>query len=217
MLFPPRFTRRGALRVALITGVLPWAVSAAAQAPALEDTPDGLVRKVSTEILEAAKADKAVRSGDLKKINGLVNEKVMPHVNFPLMTRRTIGPQWNRATAAQQQRLQDEFRVLLVRTYSGALSLVQDQVIQVEPVSNVSDTDNVIVKSKIRGKGKPIPIDYRLEKSTGAWKFWDLNVEGLWLVTAYQGQFKPILSNEGIDGVIKHLTELNKAAANRNN
>jgi phospholipid transport system substrate-binding protein len=200
--------------LARVAGLMLWAGAAFAQAPAAV-TPDALVRQVSTEVLEAAKADKSIQAGDIQKISVLVEAKVMPHVNFPLMTAKTIGPQWNRATPEQKQRMQEEFRTLLVRTYAGALAQVKDQTVQVEPLRDTGDADNVLIKSKIRGKGQPIVLDYRLEKSTGAWKIWDVNVSGLWLVTTYQGQFKPIVNADGMDGVIKTLVALNKAAAER--
>jgi phospholipid transport system substrate-binding protein len=138
----------------------------------------------------------------------------MPYVNFPLMTSKTIGPQWRQATPEQKQKLQDEFRTLLVRTYAGALAQVKDQTVQVEPLrAGAAESGEVLVKSKIRGSGEPIPLDYRLENSTGSWKIWDVNVSGLWLVANFQGQFKPVISSGGIDGVIKALVDLNKASA----
>ncbi len=202
-------------------GFTSWVLSAAvllfanvAQAQE-QKTPDALVREVSSEVLEIIKADKSIQAGDLKKITALVDSKMMPHVNFALMTAKTVGPKWNQASAEQKQRLQDEFKILLLRTYSGAVSQVKDQTMLVKPLRDASDESNVLVKSEIRGKGVPIALDYRLEKSTGAWKIWDVNVAGLWLVTTYQSQFKPVLSANGVDGVIKLLAELNKAAASR--
>lgn len=189
------------------------AASAVAQA---QQAPDELVRQVSSEVLDAAKADKSIQAGDLKKISALVEAKVLPHVNFTRMTAKTIGPQWNKATPEQKQKVQDEFRTLLLRTYAGALSQVKDQSVEVRPVKDVSDDANVLVRSEIRGKGQPIQLDYRLEKAGDGWKIWDVNVSGLWLVTTYQGQFKPVVSQSGIDGVIKLLQDLNtKAAAAR--
>jgi phospholipid transport system substrate-binding protein len=179
-----------------------------------QQTPDALVKQISTEVLESAKADKSIQAGDMKKISALVETKVMPYVNFPLMTSKTIGPQWRQATPEQKQKLQDEFRTLLVRTYAGALAQVKDQTVQVEPLrAGAAESGEVLVKSKIRGSGEPIPLDYRLENSTGSWKIWDVNVSGLWLVANFQGQFKPVISSGGIDGVIKALVDLNKASA----
>lgn len=189
------------------------AVSGVAQA---QQGPDALVRQVSGEVLDAAKADKSIQAGDLKKISALVEAKVLPYVNFTRMTSKTIGPQWNKATPEQKQKVQDEFRTLLLRTYAGALSQVKDQTVDVKPVRDVSDESNVLVRSEIRGKGQPIQLDYRLEKAGDAWKIWDVNVGGLWLVTTYQGQFKPVLSQSGIDGVIKLLVDLNAKAAAAN-
>mgnify|MGYP006147451645 CR=1 FL=1 len=188
------------------------AVAGVAQA---QQTPDALVRQVSGEVLDAAKADKSIQSGDLSRISALVESKVLPHVNFVRMTSKTIGPQWNKATPEQKKKVQEEFRTLLLRTFAGALSQVQDQTVEVRPVRDVSDESNVLVRSEIRGKGQPIQLDYRLEKSGDGWKIWDVNVSGLWLVTTYQGQFKPVVSQSGIDGVIKMLEDLNKSAATR--
>jgi phospholipid transport system substrate-binding protein len=188
------------------------AVTGAVQA---QQSPDALVRQVSGEVLEAAKADKSIQSGDLARISALVESKVLPHVNFVRMTSKTIGPQWNKATPEQKKKVQEEFRTLLLRTYAGALSQVQDQTVEVRPVRDVSDESNVLVRSEIRGKGQPIQLDYRLEKAGDSWKIWDVNVSGLWLVTTYQGQFKPVVSQSGIDGVIKMLEDLNKSAATR--
>jgi len=187
---------------------------AAVGAAHAQQTPDALVKQISTEVLESAKADKSIQAGDMKKISALVETKVMPYVNFPLMTSKTIGPQWRQATPEQKQKLQDEFRTLLVRTYAGALAQVKDQTVQVEPLrAGAAESGEVLVKSKIRGSGEPIPLDYRLENSTGSWKIWDVNVSGLWLVANFQGQFKPVISSGGIDGVIKALVDLNKASA----
>ena len=186
------------------------AVSGVAQA---QQAPDALVRQVSGEVLDAAKADKSIQAGDFKKISALVESKVLPHVNFTRMTSKTIGPQWNKATPEQKQKVQEEFRTLLLRTYAGALSQVKDQTVEVKPVRDLSDESNVLVRSEIRGKGQPVQLDYRLEKAGDAWKIWDVNVGGLWLVTTYQGQFKPVLSQGGIDGVIKLLVDLNAKAA----
>jgi phospholipid transport system substrate-binding protein len=189
-------------------------MAAVGVAHAQQQAPDALVKQISTEVLESAKADKSVQSGDMKKISALVETKVMPYVNFPLMTSKTIGPQWRQATPEQKQKLQDEFRTLLVRTYAGALAQVKDQTVQVEPMrAGAAESGEVLVKSKIRGSGEPIPLDYRLENSTGSWKIWDVNVSGLWLVANFQGQFKPVISSGGIDGVIKALVDLNKASA----
>ena len=189
-------------------------MAAVGVAHAQQQAPDALVKQISTEVLESAKADKSVQSGDMKKISALVETKVMPYVNFPLMTSKTIGPQWRQATPEQKQKLQDEFRTLLVRTYAGALAQVKDQTVQVEPMrAGAAESGEVLVKSKIRGSGEPIPLDYRLENSTGSWKIWDVNVSGLWLVANFQGQFKPVISSSGIDGVIKALVDLNKASA----
>jgi len=178
-------------------------------------TPEELIKQVSTEVLDAVKADKSIKSGDVQKIIALVDAKVMPHVNFQRMTSSAVGRYWRQATPEQQKRLQDEFKVLLVRTYSGALSQVKDQTVQLKPTRPGSDPNEVVVKTEIRGQGDPVQLDYRLEKSTGEWKIYDVNVMGVWLVENYRNTFAQEIGANGIDGLIAKLAERNKAASAR--
>src|SRR6267142_3342859 len=178
-------------------------------------TPEELIKQVSTEVLDAVKADKSIKSGDVQKIIALVDAKVMPHVNFQRMTSSAVGRYWRQATPEQQKRLQDEFKVLLVRTYSGALSQVKDQTVQLKPTRPGSDPNEVVVKTEIRGQGDPVQLDYRLEKSTGDWKIYDVNVMGVWLVENYRNTFAQEIGANGIDGLIAKLAERNKAASAR--
>src|SRR5437868_2144017 len=116
-----------------------------------DTAPDQLIKQVSTEVLDALKADKSIKSGDVQKIIALVDAKVMPHVNFQRMTSSAVGRYWRQATPEQQKRLQDEFKILLVRTYSGALAQVKDQTVQLKPSRPASDPNEVVVKTEIRG------------------------------------------------------------------
>ncbi|MEO8151685.1 MAG: ABC transporter substrate-binding protein [Rhizobacter sp.] len=185
---------------------------AAASAAHAQQAPDALVKQVSTEVLESARADKSIQAGDVNKVMLLVEAKVMPHVNFQRMTSSAVGRYWRQATPDQQKRLQEEFKTLLVRTYSGALAQVKDQTVQLKPLrAGASDTE-VIVRTEIRGKGDPIQLDYRLEKIDNDWKIYDVNVLGVWLVENYRNTFAQEISAGGIDGLIAKLTERNKAA-----
>jgi len=149
----------------------------------------------------------------LQKIISLVDGKVMPHVNFQRMTSSAVGRFWRQATPEQQQRLQDEFKTLLVRTYAGALTQVKDQTIALRPLRASPSDVEVVVKTEIRGKGDPIQLDYRLEKSGAVWKIYDVNVLGIWLADQYRNSFSQEIGANGIDGLIKVLTERNQKAA----
>ncbi len=174
-----------------------------------------LVRQISTDVIDTAKADKAIQSGDFNRILALVETKVMPHVNFEVMTRSAVGPRWREATAEQRSKLQAEFKTLLVRVYSGALSQLRDQTVEITKTLPVQGSTQLVVQSEVRGKGEPIKLDYRLDKAAAdpAWKIIDVNVGGLWLVQNYRTQFAQALSQGGVDGLIANLVERNKAAA----
>ncbi len=177
-----------------------------------QEAPDALVRKIATDVIETAKNDKSVQSGDINKIISLVDSKVMPSVNFEVMTRSAVGPQWRSATPEQRTKLQAEFKTLLVRVYSGALTQIKDQTVEVTKTVPVPGGSQVVVQSEVRGKGEPIKLDYRLDKDGEAWKIIDVNVGGIWLVTSYRSQFAQEISAGGIDGLIAKLAERNKAA-----
>ena len=174
--------------------------------------PDALIKEVSSDVLEAVKADKSIKQGDVNKVIALVDAKVMPHVNFQRMTASAVGRYWRQATPEQQKRLQEEFKILLVRTYSGALAQVQDQTVELKPMRGGADDKEVIVKTEIKGRGDPVQLDYRLENVAGAWKVYDINVLGVWLVENYRNSFSQEIGASGIDGLINKLAERNKAA-----
>ena len=183
-------------------------------AAAVDDTPDAFIKRVSTDILDTIKADKSILSGDTNKIGVLVDQRVMPHLNFQRMTASAVGPGWRQATPEQQKRLQEEFKTLLVRTYSGALSQVSDQTIVVKPLRAAPDDKEVIVRTEVRGKGDPIQLDYRVEKASGdasGWRIYNLNVMGVWLVDNYRSQFAQEINAKGVDGLIASLAERNKS------
>jgi len=182
-----------------------------AQAEAI--APDALIKQISTEVIDSVKSDKAIQAGDVGRIVSLVDTKVMPNVNFQRMTASAVGRHWRTASPEQQKRLQDEFKILLVRTYAGALTQVKDQVIQLKPFRAAADETEVVVRTEIRGKGEPIQLDYRLEKAGDGWKIYDVNVLGVWLVEQYKNSFAQEIGAIGIDGLIGKLAEKNKSAA----
>ena len=191
---------------------LATALLAAAVVAQAETTPDALVRQVSTEVLDAAKADKAIQAGDVSRVVALVDSKVLPHVNFEVMTRSAVGPKWREATPEQRSKLQAEFKTLLVRVYAGALAQVKDQAVDIKSTQPVSGSTQVVVMSEIKGKSEPTKLDYRLDKFDAAWKIIDVNVGGLWLVQNYRSQFAQELTKGGVDGLIGALVERNRAA-----
>ncbi len=204
--------------VALSTGVVvlgataPFAAQAQNTASATV-TPDALIKQVSTDVLDAVRSDKSIKSGDIQKIMALVDTKVLPHVNFQRMTASAVGRYWRQATPEQQKRLQDEFKTLLVRTYSGALAQVNDQTVQVKPMRGGSDDAEVVVRTEVRGKGDTVQLDYRLEKAGSGWKIYDVNVMGVWLVENYRNSFAQEIGANGVDGLIAKMAERNKSAA----
>lgn len=175
--------------------------------------PDQLIRELSIETLDAVKGDKAIQGGDVNKIMQLVDSKVMPHVDFQRITATAVGRFWRQATPEQKQRLQEEFRTLLVRTYAGALTQVKDQTIAMKPMRASPEDKEVIVRTEIRGKGDPIQLDYRLEKLDSGWKIYDVNVLGIWLADQYKNSFAQEINAKGIDGLVKSLAERNARPA----
>jgi len=202
--------------ITLVTGlVLLAAGSASAQAPAAAPsasaTPETLVRDLSNDVLNAIKADKQLASGDVNRVQKLVDEKVLPYVDFQKMTQLAVGRGWRQATPDQRAALTREFRILLVRTYSGALSQVTDHQVKLRPFrAQPTDTDVVVGTNIVASKGDPIQLDYRLEKTDAGWKIYDVNILGVWLVENYKTQFASQLNSGGIDGLIKTLTDRNK-------
>ncbi len=204
-------SRRSLARFALAASAL-FAAGAQAQAP---QPPDVLIQRMSTDVLDAVKSDKAVQAGDIGRISALVDAKVMPNVNFERMTASAVGRYWRQATPAQQKRLQEEFKTLLIRTYSGALREVRDQTVQLKPTRGSLDAPEVVVRTEVRGSGDPIQLDYRLERSTGSWKIYDVNVLGVWLVENYRNSFAQEIGANGIDGLISRLAEKNRSAGGK--
>ncbi|GAA6120289.1 ABC transporter substrate-binding protein [Acidovorax sp. FG27] len=185
---------------------------------AADEAPDELVRRLSSDVLEKVRADKSLQRGDINRVVALVDQTILPHVNFRRMTAAAAGPAWRQATPQQQARLQDEFKTLLIRTYSGALNQVSDQTITVKPLRMSPEDKDVLVRTEIKGRGEPVQLDYRLEKTPGegaGWKVYNLNVMGVWLVDTYRSQFAQEINAKGIDGLIESLAARNKTNAGK--
>ena len=207
--------RRTLIHAAVAMAVATW-VAVPQAALAADEAPDALVKRLSVDVLETLRKDTSIKAGDVDRIMALVDKTIMPHVNFRRMTAASVGPGWRKATPEQQARLQDEFKTLLVRTYAGALSQVTDQSIVVKPLRAAAEDKDVLVRTEIRGRGDPIQLDYRLEKTPGegaGWKIYNLNVLGVWLVETYRSQFAQEINAKGVDGLIEALVARNKANA----
>ena len=205
-----------ALTVVTATASFAQAPQAAASAPANANmsTPDGLVKFVVEDVMSTIKSDKAIQSGDLRKVNALVDQKILPYSDFQKTTRLSMGRNWSKATPAQQALITQEFKTLLIRIYGGALAQVKDQKIQYKPFRASADDTDVIVRTVVVGKGEPIQIDYRLEKTANVWRVYDINILGAWLVESYRNQFNDQVSKGGIDGLIQFLQQRNNSLAN---
>lgn len=201
--------RRSWLAALLMTTAGAFSLPALAQ----EEAPDALVKRISADVLATIKSDAAIQAGDVNRIITLVDTKIMPNVNFTRMTSSVVGRYWRQATPEQQKQLQDEFKTLLVRTYSGALGEVKDQTLSFRPMRSKPEDTEVVVRSEVRGKGEPIQLDYRMEKTANGWKIYDLNVLGVWLVETYRTQFAQEIGSKGIDGLIASLVQRNKSSA----
>ncbi len=188
------------------------ALSASVAATAADVAPDAFVQKLSTDVIDAVKADKTIQGGDVSRIVTLVDAKVMPSVNFPRMTAAVVGRSWRSATPEQQAKLQAEFKTLLVRTYAGALTQVKEHAVEMRPLRATPGDTDIVVRTLVRGRGDAIQLDYRLEKAGESWKIYDVNVLGVWMVEQYRNSFAQEIGTSGIDGLITKLAEKNKSA-----
>lgn len=176
-----------------------------------QEAPDALVKRVSQEILDIAKSDQQIQAGDQQRIMEIVEAKILPHVNFQRMTAMAAGRFWREATPEQQAALTDEFKMLLIHTYSGAITQIRNQKLDFKPMRFAPDDTDVVVRTSVaRSRGEPIQLNYRLEKTPGSWKIYDVNILGVWLVETYKGSFSSEISKGGIDGLIRTLSERNK-------
>jgi phospholipid transport system substrate-binding protein len=196
----------------LLTGLL-MACCLALPAQAAESlSPDALAKSVTEDVLAVLKADKDIQAGNTKKVVDLVETKVLPHFNFTRMTRLAVGANWRQANPEQQKRLTNEFRTLLVQTYAATLTAYRDQKVEFRPLRMQPTDTDVMVRTQIiqSGGGKPVSVDYRMEKSEAGWKVYDVVVADLSLVQNYRGTFNSEVQKGGVDGLIKALAEKNK-------
>ena len=175
-----------------------------------EEAPDALIRKVTDDVLSIVRQDKDIRSGNTRKAIELVEAKVLPNFNFQRMTALAMGRDWSKASPEQKKRLSEEFKTLLVRTYSNALTGYKDQTIRYKPSKIQSGDTEVLVRTEIVQPGnKPIPLDYSLEKQSDGWKVYDVVVAGVSLVTNYRDTFNQEVRANGVDGLIDMLAKKN--------
>jgi phospholipid transport system substrate-binding protein len=192
--------------LALAAAQLVFVEAAAAQ----ELKPDELVKQVTEDVLAAVKSDKQLAAGDKQKALQLAEEKVLPHIDFQEATRLAVGKSWNQATPEQKKKLVDEFRRMLVRTYSSAISAYEGQTVKVQPLRMKPDDTDVTVRNQyIRAGGKPVQLDYQMRKTSQGWKIYDIVVEGVSLVLTYRSEFDAVVKEQGIDGLIKRLANKN--------
>jgi phospholipid transport system substrate-binding protein len=184
-----------------------------AQTPDQSTPPDVLIKMVVTEVMATVKADPDIQKGNIPKIVDLVEKKIVPFTDMRRTTEMAMGPNWKKATPEQQAQLTSEFKNLLIRTYSGALSQLRDQTVQFKALRAAPDDKEVVVKTVVLGRGDPVPLDYRLEKTANGWKVYDMNIMGVWLVEAYRNQFSNQISQNGIEGLVKFLQDRNKQLA----
>ena len=195
----------------LSTFVLTMCGAAAASAQA--EAPDALVKRVSTDVLDAVKADPSIQAGDVNRIVALVNDKILPNFDFERMTASAAGPGWRNATPEQKKGLEQQFEILLIRVYSGALSQARDRSIQLRPFRDAVTDPQVVVRTQVVGQGDPVELDFRLARADNTWKIFDMNVGGVWLVDNYRSTFSQEITNGGMDGLIAKLADKNKDAA----
>ncbi len=185
---------------------------------AADEAANALINRLSGEVLDSIKSNPSIRAGDVAKIVTLVDATVMPHMDFKRMTASAVGPAWRQASPEQQKRLQEEFKTLLVRTYAGAVAQVADLRVVVKPLRASPQDTEVVVRTSILGRGDPVQLDYRLEKTSGdgaGWKIYNLNVMGVWLVETYRSQFAQEVNTKGVDGLIAALVDRNKSNASK--
>ncbi len=173
--------------------------------------PDALVKGVTDDVIAIVRQDKAIQSGDTRKAVELVETRVLPYFDFAHMTRLAVGKDWKQASPEQKTVLTQEFKTLLVRTYSNALTQYRNQQIDFKPLKAKPEDTDVVVRTEVRQPGaKPVQIDYNLEKLADGWKVYDVLVAGVSLVTNYRDSFGQEVRTGGIDGLIKSLKDKNK-------
>lgn len=201
------------LKAAFLFPVLALGLLAAPAAQADTPAPVQVIQKLSESVMTAVNNDPAIKSGDPQKVMELVETTVLPFVDFQHMTASAVGRYWRQATPEQQKDLQQQFKLLLIHTYSGAVSQIRNQKIDYLPFRAAPDATNVVVRTRVMNNGEPIQLDYRLVKVGNDWKITDVNVMGIWLVDNYRGVFAQEIGQKGINGLIQTLETRNKQLA----
>lgn len=186
-----------------------------AQSAPDSNTPDGLIKIIVADVITSIKSDPEIQKGNIPRVVDLVEKKIVPHTDMRRTTQLAMGKNWSKASPEQQNQLIMEFKNLLIRTYSGALSQLRDQTVQYKPLRAAPSDSDVIVRTVVVGKADPIPLDYRLEKTNDGWKVYDINIMGAWLIEAYRNQFTNQISQNGVDGLIRFLQERNAMLAGK--
>ena len=186
-----------------------------AQSAPDSNTPDGLIKIIVADVITSIKSDPEIQKGNIPRVVDLVEKKIVPHTDMRRTTQLAMGKNWSKASPEQQNQLIMEFKNLLIRTYSGALSQLRDQTVQYKPLRAAPGDTDVIVRTVVVGKADPIPLDYRLEKTNDGWKVYDIHIMGAWLIEAYRNQFTNQISQNGVDGLIRFLQERNAMLAGK--
>ena len=199
----------------VVSGLSLFASLVHAQAAPDPNTPDGLIKIIVADVMASVKSDPEIQKGNIPRVVELVEKKIVPYTDMRRTTQLAMGRNWSKATPEQQNQLILEFKNLLIRTYSGALSQLRDQTVQYKAFRSAPTDTDVIVRTVVIGKADPIPLDYRLEKTNDGWKVYDINIMGAWLIEAYRNQFTNQISQNGVDGLIKFLQERNAMLAGK--
>ena len=204
------------LFLSILVSTIPFFVGQAyAQSAPDSNTPDGLIKIIVADVIASIKSDPEIQKGNIPRVVDLVEKKIVPHTDMRRTTQLAMGKNWSKASPEQQNQLIMEFKNLLIRTYSGALSQLRDQTVQYKPLRAAPGDTDVIVRTVVVGKADPIPLDYRLEKTNDGWKVYDINIMGAWLIEAYRNQFTNQISQNGVDGLIRFLQERNAMLAGK--
>lgn len=208
-----RYTRRTALLAA--AAATAWmALGTMPLAQAAEASPTDMIQTLADKVLHLIRSDNALHSGDIQRITQVVDQIIMPNIDFARMTASAVGPGWRQATPQQRQELQEQFKTLLIHTYAGALKQVNQQSVEVKPLRFALKPEDkeVTVNTVVKGSGEPVQVDYRMERAPGSeygWKVYDLNIVGVWLVANYRPQFAQQVNSGGIQSLIDALKKRN--------
>ena len=198
------------LAASLAFGTLAFAGPSLAQ-----EAPDVLVKRITQEVMQTARSDQDIKAGNRERIREIVDNVILPHVDFERTTAMTVGRHWRQATPQQQQQLVEEFRSLLMHTYAGAMSQIGDQKLEFLPLRADPDDTEVEVRFQVRqaSRSEPVRVGYRLYKTADGWKVYDVNVLGLWLIETYKASFSTEINKGGIEGLLQTLSERNRKLA----